>query len=433
MRLTISLGLSLLLVACAAGCSKLGQAWLHEPQPAPKQTDVPPQMTLEMITAMGGTAPVRFEDPSYTGIQQNSFTEIGTDMDPSVCPDGQYIVFSSTRHARTADIYMKTIDGQTVTKLSSGSGNKIQPVFSPDGQYIAFASDRRGNWDIYVMTADGRRPFQLTDGLSHDVHPSWSPDGSRICYSTYNNRTGQWEIWISDVANPARRKFIAHGLFPVWSPDPTVNRIAFQMARQRGTRLFSVWTIDLVDDEARMLTEIAPASEDTAAISPGWSPDGTHLTYATCGIRMAPQQNQQGQQPGAPVDEPTATAAATGTQPVLAVAESDIWVTTLDGRTRINLTGDRSSNWSPCWASDGRIYFTSNRGGAENIWSLKPLDTALMQATRVGPHRLSSSRLPGGAAVTPAATRPSAAAAAAARSEGSGAQPGQIRSNRLDM
>ena len=109
MRLIITIGLTFVVLAAAAGggagCKTLGQAQLHEPKPATPalagtQRDVPPPMTLETITAMGGSAPIRFETPAYAALQQNSFTEIGTDMDPSVCPDGQWIAFSSTQIGR---------------------------------------------------------------------------------------------------------------------------------------------------------------------------------------------------------------------------------------------------------------------------------------------------------------------------------------------
>jgi TolB protein len=39
-----------------------------------------------------------------------------------------------------------------------------------------------------------------------------------------------------------------------------------------------------------------------------------------------------------------------------------------DGRSTV-LTDDRTNDWSPSWAPDSRtVYFTSNRGGARDIW-----------------------------------------------------------------
>ncbi|NIA20900.1 MAG: hypothetical protein GWP05_02780 [Anaerolineaceae bacterium] len=355
-----------------AGCGWAGQTALDQPQPIMPPSDS--GAGLDILGQVGDSPSVRFETQAYSGLQQNSFTEIGSDTDPDISPDGRRMIFSSTRYSRTSDLCIKKIDGRAVTRLTDDSANEVQPALSPDGNFIAYASDRAGNWDIFVMATDGRTAFQVTSGLSHDVHPSWSPDGSRLCYSSFNTRSGRWEIWIVEVANPANRKFITYGLFPSWSPAAAVGKIAFQLARRRGARLFSIWTVDLVDGEARFPTEVVPATATTAAIAPGWSPDGKRLVYTTVRLVQDPRQG------------------ALKHRPVM--RGDNIWITTIDGLTRVKLTREPSSDWCPVWSADGRIYFASNRDGADNIWSLKPLDTNLIQATRVRPTRLGNSQRP---------------------------------------
>ena len=379
MRYLMIMGLGL--CVATAGCSWTGPTALDEPTPIVQ----PSAATLDILGQFGDTTVARFETGSFSGLQQNSFTEIGSDTDPCVSADGKRVVFASTRHSTSSDIYVKKTNGRTVTRLTSDPAHDVQPTFSPDGRFIAYVSDRRGNWDIYVMAADGQKPFQVTDSLSHEIHPSWSPDGSRICYSQFNSRTGQWEIWIVEVANPANRKFIAFGLYPVWSPSASTNRIAFQLARHRGTQLFSIWTVDLVEDEARRLTEVVPASARTAMIAPSWSPDGTSLVYTTVELAVDPKTGKIARQR---VDR-----------------GDDIWMAAVDGTARVRLTGEATSDWSPVWSPDGRIYFSSNRGGSDNIWSLKPLDMRTIYATRRSPARVGSAR---GAPASPAADSRSA-------------------------
>jgi Tol biopolymer transport system component len=281
-------------------------------------------------------------------VAQVTFTSEGGDFDPEIDPTGKWIIFASTRHREAPDIYLQKIGGTTATQLTNDPARDIMPVFSPDGSKIAFASDRAGNWDLYLMDVNGGQAQQVTNNPTHDLHPSFSPDGRKLVYCSYGDKSGQWEIVIADLINPSNRQILCSGLFPKWSPKG--DRIVFQRARERGTRWFSVWTIDLVDGEARRATEIV-AANNAAAITPSWSPDGQQIVFATV---LNPANTK---------DKP---------------AQADVWVVNLDGTGRSNLTNSRFANLQPRWGGNGMIYFVSNRGkeGAENIWSLRP-DAAL--------------------------------------------------------
>ena len=43
-----------------------------------------------------------------------------------------------------------------------------------------------------------------------------------------------------------------------------------------------------------------------------------------------------------------------------------------DGRGRMRLTDGYTANYAPTFDDQRRIFFTSNRGGHENVWSLVP-------------------------------------------------------------
>jgi Tol biopolymer transport system component len=296
---------------------------------------------VNLYGEMPGTAHQLPRD-SVAGLHQVSFTREGADFDVSISPDGELLVFASTRHRPTADIYIKRIDGNTATQLTNDPAEDRMPQFSPDGSRIAFCSNRSGNWDIYVQELDGGKPVQITHELTHELHPSWSPDGRELIFCGLGEQSGQWEMIVVDVDNPAQRRFIGYGLFPKFSPNG--QKIAFQRARFRGTRWFSIWTVDYVDSEGLRPTEIA-ASSNAAVINPSWSPDGSRLAFATI---VNPNVDPNGRP-----------------------AAADVWVIDVDGTNRTRLTTDHYLNVQPTWCPDGRLFFVSDRGGADNIWSIQ--------------------------------------------------------------
>lgn len=278
------------------------------------------------------------------GFEQHTFPQEGYDADVAVDPTGKWIAFASTRDSVHAGIYMQRVDGTAVIKLTSDNSENAFPTFSPDGKHIAFCSTRSGVWNIYEMDVDGRNTVQITAGMNQCVHPSFSPDGTRIVYSSLGGRSNQWELWVVNLGDGEKQE-IGAGLFPNWSPQRDVDRIAYQRPRDRGTRWFSLWTLDLVDGQARRITEVA-VSANAAIVSPAWSPDGKRLVFATI---LNPNQKHTRQR-----------------------GEQDIWTVSVDGTDRRRLTDGIGINLSPAWASDNRVYFISDRGGTESVWSVLP-------------------------------------------------------------
>ena len=278
-------------------------------------------------------------------VRRVTFTAEGTDFDPDADHTGSVLIYASTRHRDTADLYLKRVDGTAVTQLTSDAANEVMPAFSPDGQKVAFASDRTGNWDIYLIEARGGKSLQITSDTTDEIHPSFSADGNKLVYCSLGSPSGQWEMIIVDLASPATKQVIGHGLFPTWSP--TEDRILFQRARQRGTRWFSIWTMDLIDGDVTPPTEIA-VSSNAAVITPDWSPDGQHIVFCTVIDPGADDQSRPDQ--------------------------ADLWIVNADGTGRTRLTVDQFTNLQPEWSRNGSIYFVCNRAmnGVENIWAMTP-------------------------------------------------------------
>ena len=281
--------------------------------------------------------------PGRANIAQVSFAAEGACFDPAINRQGTHLAFASTMHQTSSDIYIKSVSGTTVTQITSDPADDVMPTYHPDGERIAFASNRSGQWNIYLTSNKGGAPIQITNDPDPEIHPTFSPDGRMLAYSKYSSQSGRWEIWAVEIENPGVRQFLEYGMFPQWSPDVASSKILFQRARQRGSRLHGIWTIDYKNGEAVNPTEIVSAA-NAAVINPSWSPDGRRIVFVS-------------------VVDPDRTASE---RP----AQSDIWVINIDGSGRTMLTDNQFANFQPIWSSDGRVYFVSDRSGVDNIWAI---------------------------------------------------------------
>lgn len=361
---------SALLAVCglAAGCSSGGSASATasaEPAPAPAPMNAifddagalaAPRYSTQL--AMFGGSPEfgpagNPEAAVGENARQVSFALEGGDFDPALSADGEMIYFASTAHAENADIYVKSVDGRSVTQLTTDPASDVMPAVSPDGTRVAFASNRNGTWDLYVMNSTGGQPVEITSDASQELSPTWSPDGRYIAYCRLGETSGRWEIWVSEVNRNAVKRFLTYGLFPDW--HPTQNKIVFQRARDRGERLFSIWSLELVRGEATTLTELA-SSPIAALVNPTWSPDGSRIAFAAV---MNPEN--------APPD-------------LASAVQSDVWVMDDKGGSRTNVTGGRYANLMPAWGPDNTLYYVSDRTGVETIWSSDTTTSAVASA-----------------------------------------------------
>ncbi|TVS05242.1 MAG: hypothetical protein EA423_06855 [Phycisphaerales bacterium] len=330
----------------------------HAVQPVSAQSPEPPMSgaTLGMFperlspTSAGGAAPMTGREES-ANVTQVTFSDVGAAFDPVVSRDGSTIVFASTQHRETSDIYLKRFGQNVVTQLTDDESDDAMPAISPDGKRIAFASNRDGFWNIYVMPSTGGRPVQITSDRAHCVHPSWSPDGRQLVYTRLGRVSGRWELWVADLTNSPVSHFIGYGLFPKWSPvagsgENGADRILFQRARERDERAFGVWTLDYKDGHASNATQIA-ASSDAALINPTWSPDGRRILFSSI-----PNDGNWAKNPGA--------------RP----SSASLYMIDVNGSNLVRLTSGRTVDLMPAWGSDGTVYFSSDRGGAENLWAL---------------------------------------------------------------
>ncbi len=107
----------------------------------------------------------------------------GIDVSPNFSPDGESIAFTSKR-AGSPQIYIKNLNTGQVKRLTFTGKHNTSPAWSPDGKKIAYVGIDENRINIYVIGVDGGMPVQLTEDSGDNEDPAWSPDGSMITFSS---------------------------------------------------------------------------------------------------------------------------------------------------------------------------------------------------------------------------------------------------------
>lgn len=114
-------------------------------------------------------------------------------QDARLSPDGKWVVYCISNVDQALDeeylsLHLLSTETGETRALSAPKSRDSHPYWSPDGQRIVFVSSRSGTRQLYTMAADGGDVRQLTN-LPQGVGlgPAWSPDGRYITFSARAN------------------------------------------------------------------------------------------------------------------------------------------------------------------------------------------------------------------------------------------------------
>ena len=126
------------------------------------------------------------------------------DTQPAWTPDGR-IVFVSRRDSGTSSIYVQPADGTgTAQKISGNLEGIDQPSVTPDGKYVV----ARAGEDIVVMDVDGKGPVKkLIESPFRERSPEVSRDGRWIAYQS--DESGSFEIYVRPFPDVSKGKWQA--------------------------------------------------------------------------------------------------------------------------------------------------------------------------------------------------------------------------------
>ena len=212
----------------------------------------------------------------------------------------------------------------TFEQLTSQPGIQRYASLSPDGKWVVYEGNQEGNADIYLQSVSGQNPINLTkDSPDDDTQPAFSSDGESIAFRSQRQGGG---IFVMGRTGDSVRRLTDAGFNPAWSPDGTHIVYATDNNNVLGRSFVSeLWTVVVATGERRRIFE-------GDAVQPTWSPQARGIAYWK----------------------------AFGEQ----LGQRDIWTIPATGGPAVPVTLDAPVDWSPVWSPDGRfLFFSSDRGG----------------------------------------------------------------------
>lgn len=240
-------------------------------------------------------------------------TSGGTNAEAYFSPDGERLIFQSTRESYQCDqMFIMNVDGTDVRLVSTGKGKTTCGYFLRDGKHIVYSSTHlsseecppRPNYSqgyvwgaysafqLFYATDTGEILKQLTTGPGYNAEATVSQDGERIVFTSY--REGDLEIYSMAVDGTGLKRLtreLGYDGGPFYSPDGrwVVYRAHHPTAQKEVARYKSLLKRELVEpmemdlyvmrNDGSRRTQITQLGG--ASFAPYFFPDGERIIFAS--------------------------------------------------------------------------------------------------------------------------------------------------------
>jgi len=229
--------------------------------------------------------------------------------------DNQHILYASTHegnpscpmppdHSKgyvwavhpTFDIYMATLDGKIVKKLTDTPGYDAEATVNFKTKKIIYTSMASGDLELWTMNEDGSGKKRITNVEGYDGGAVFSRDGTKMVWRAYHPDTPEkkavyqallkqnlttpmkMELWLANADGSNAKQITNYGcasFAPTFTPDGKKLLFASNKAKCDSS-LFELYLINLDGSGLEQVTDYGKFTS-----FPEFSPDGKKLIFSS--------------------------------------------------------------------------------------------------------------------------------------------------------
>ncbi len=296
-------------------------------------------------------------------------------------PDGNFVYYSVSgqQYPQRVLFQIPTLGGQPKKILENMDDDRIG--FSPDGRRFAFIRQTQGKESaLMIADSDGANERKLVSVASPPESlgwPAWSPDGRRVAYTLRSYATNDVTVCEAEIADGSHHPLTSQRWFRVVGLAWLSGGDGLLMLATPGQSFtsYQIWHLPYLGGEARRLTndlndyEALSLTADSKALAVVKSDIQSSVWIAPAGYpsRAHPVTSGSVKFDNYVAWTPDGRVVFSSN----AGGDEDIWIMNADGSDQRQLTSNARINRHPAVSPDGRIIvFLSDRSGTPHLWRM---------------------------------------------------------------
>ncbi|HLH76311.1 MAG TPA: Tol-Pal system beta propeller repeat protein TolB [Candidatus Binataceae bacterium] len=220
---------------------------------------------IALVSTRGG----RFKEIYITSLDGEDLYRVTNNptinLSPSFDRGVGHLLYTSFKSG-SPDLYLFNLATKREIRISTDRGLLLGGAVSPGGNSVVAAVERGGATNLFMLDLQGNVIRQLTRGGSINVNPSFNADGSLMAFTS--DRGGTPQIYVMNPQGGEARRVTYSGSY---NTDPAISPKGDRIAYQTRNGGFHIAIIGIDGGQPTVLA---------AGQHPSWSPDGRYLIFS---------------------------------------------------------------------------------------------------------------------------------------------------------